>query len=45
MVGLRISFHEELNALEASLQTEGELVLRSLRGAVSARSNRTSRAR
>ena len=36
MVGLRISFHEELNALEASLQTEGELVLRSLRGAVSA---------
>jgi phosphate transport system protein len=31
---MRISFQEELDALEASLQTEGELVLRSLRAAV-----------
>jgi phosphate transport system protein len=31
---VRISFQEELDALEASLQTEGELVLRSLRAAV-----------
>jgi phosphate transport system protein len=30
---LRVSFQEELDALEASLQTEGELVLRSLRAA------------
>ena len=31
---MRISFQEELDALELSLQTEGELVLRSLRAAV-----------
>jgi phosphate transport system protein len=31
---VRVSFQEELDALEASLQTEGELVLRSLRAAV-----------
>jgi phosphate transport system protein len=31
---VRISFQEELDALELSLQTEGELVLRSLRAAV-----------
>ena len=31
---MRISFQAELDALEASLQTEGELVLRSLRAAV-----------
>jgi phosphate transport system protein len=33
---MRITFQEELEALEASLQTEGELVLRSLRAAVEA---------
>ena len=31
---MRVSFQEELDALESSLQTEGELVLRSLRAAV-----------
>ena len=33
---MRISFQEELDQLEASLHLEGELVLRSLRGAVDA---------
>ncbi len=33
---MRLSFQEELEALEASLQEEGELVLRSLRGALNA---------
>ncbi len=33
---MRISFQEELSALEASLQEEGELVLRTLRGALNA---------
>ena len=33
---MRISFQEELDALENSLRAEGELVLRSLRGAVEA---------
>ena len=33
---MRISFQEELDALEASLRVEGDLVLRSLRGAVEA---------
>ena len=33
---MRISFQEELDELERSLHTEGELVLRSLRGAVEA---------
>jgi phosphate transport system protein len=33
---LRVSFHEELEALEANLQEECELVLRSLRGAINA---------
>jgi phosphate transport system protein len=33
---LRVSFHEELEALQANLQEEGELVLRSLRGALNA---------
>ena len=33
---MRISFQEELDALEASLRAEGDLVLRSLRGAVEA---------
>ena len=33
---MRISFQEELDELEASLKVEGELVLRSLRGAVEA---------
>jgi len=33
---MRTSFHEELDALEARLQTEGDLVLRSLRAALSA---------
>jgi len=35
-MSMRISFQEELDQLEQSLQTEGELVLRSLRGAVEA---------
>ena len=33
---MRVSFQEELDELEASLRVEGELVLRSLRGAVEA---------
>ncbi len=33
---MRISFQEELDELERSLHAEGELVLRSLRGAVEA---------
>ena len=33
---MRISFQEDLSALEASLQEEGELVLRTLRGALNA---------
>ncbi len=33
---MRISFQEELDGLEAALRAEGELVLRSLRGAVEA---------
>jgi phosphate transport system protein len=33
---MRVTFQEELAALEAGLQAEGELVLRSLRGAVEA---------
>jgi phosphate transport system protein len=33
---LRVSFHEELEALQANLQEESELVLRSLRGALNA---------
>ena len=33
---MRVSFQEELDELEASLRMEGELVLRSLRGAVEA---------
>ncbi|HYK06929.1 MAG TPA: PhoU domain-containing protein, partial [Gaiellaceae bacterium] len=33
---MRISFQEELDELERSLHVEGELVLRSLRGAVEA---------
>jgi phosphate transport system protein len=33
---MRISFQEELDELEAALRSEGELVLRSLRGAVEA---------
>ena len=33
---MRISFQEELDQLEAALRDEGELVLRSLRGAVEA---------
>src|ERR1044072_8910351 len=33
---MRISFQEELDQLESSLRAEGELVLRSLRGAVEA---------
>lgn len=33
---MRIGFHEELEAIEASLQAEGALVLRSLRGAINA---------
>ena len=33
---MRISFQEELDELEAALRAEGELVLRSLRGAVEA---------
>jgi len=33
---MRVTFQEELGELEAALQTEGELVLRSLRGAVEA---------
>lgn len=36
MSPLRASFREELNALEATLQEEAELVLRSLRGALAA---------
>lgn len=32
----RVSFQEELDALELELRLEGELVLRSLRGAVEA---------
>jgi phosphate transport system protein len=34
--GLRVSFQEELEALQANLQEESELVLRSLRGALNA---------
>lgn len=34
--GMRMSFQEELNRLEANLQEESELVLRSLRGALNA---------
>ena len=34
--GLRVSFHEELQALQANLQEESDLVLRSLRGALNA---------
>jgi phosphate transport system protein len=34
--GLRVSFQEELGALEANLHEESELVLRSLRGAMNA---------
>ena len=33
---MRISFQEELDGLESSLRDEGDLVLRSLRGAVEA---------
>ena len=33
---MRVSFQEELDELESSLRIEGELVLRSLRGAVEA---------
>ncbi len=33
---MRAGFHEELDQLEAQLQSEGDLVLRSLRGALSA---------
>jgi phosphate transport system protein len=33
---MRLSFQEELDRLEANLQEEGELVLRSLRGAINA---------
>ena len=33
---MRVGFHEELEAIEASLQAEGTLVLRSLRGAINA---------
>src|SRR5262245_882204 len=36
MTKARVSFQEELNALEATLQEESELVLRSLRGALHA---------
>ena len=36
MAELRITFHEELQQLEAALQEEGSLVLRALRGAVDA---------
>ena len=36
MTPLRASFQEELDALEATLQEESELVLRSLRGAMNA---------
>jgi phosphate transport system protein len=35
-MGMRVSFQEELDQLEASLQEEGELVLRVLRGALNA---------
>src|SRR5919202_5402477 len=35
-MNLRVSFHEELEQIEASLQHEGSLVLRSLRGALNA---------
>src|SRR5689334_8033132 len=35
-VPLRISFQEELDRVEASLQEEGALVVRSLRGAINA---------
>ena len=34
--GLRVSFQEELDALQANLQEESDLVLRSLRGAINA---------
>ena len=34
--GMRTSFHSDLNRLEANLQEESELVLRSLRGALNA---------
>jgi len=34
--GLRVSFQEELDSLQANLQEESELVLRSLRGALNA---------
>ena len=40
---MRISFQEELDELEASLKVEGELVLRSLRGAVEAVSSSPTR--
>ena len=36
---MRISLQEELDQLEASLQEEGELVLRALRGALNALSS------
>ena len=35
-MGMRVGFQEELDQLEASLQEEGELVLRVLRGALNA---------
>src|SRR6266513_6454585 len=39
-MGMRVGFQEELDQLEASLQEEGELVLRVLRGALNALAQR-----
>ena len=39
---MRVSFQDELDQFEASLQEEGELVLRVLRGALRTRSVRAT---
>src|SRR3954468_20775059 len=39
-MGMRVGFQEELDQLEATLQEEGELVLRVLRGALNALAQR-----
>ena len=44
-VRMRVTLQEELDQLEAALQEEGELVLRSLRGALNALASRTSSSR